>query len=270
MPKHRVEVVLPCVLMLGCIGASLAVGATPKKKPRRPKKPPTPLSLSRRAYGVLANEHLMFPIDQVGFVYESMWIGFMRVMHSRKVSYKQTTAELTCSRDGRHWTRVGKREEFIALGGPKDWDAHYHDPAAEPILIGDELWIYYRSTRSGKARDKQKHYIGLAKLRRDGFVSLNAGEKTGTVVTRPLTFEGRHLFVNAEVARSGYLKTALWTTSGPSPAEHALSQCKPVTGDVMAARVAWKGGSEIEHRKGEPLRVVFEMKDAKLYSFWVQ
>ena len=83
----------------------------------------------------------------VGFEYESMWIGMMRMMHTELIagSHKQTTVELTASRDGRHWTRVGEREQFIPLGGANDWDPHYQDPCTAPIRVGNELWIYYRS-----------------------------------------------------------------------------------------------------------------------------
>jgi len=207
----------------------------------------------------------------MGFYYESMWIGFMRVMHTRRAkSYKQTTVELTASRDGRHWTRVGKREEFIALGKPNDWDAHYHDPSTEPILIGNELWIYYRSTRMGAKKEHQRHCIGLAKLRRDGFVSLNAGEKTGTVVTRPLTFKGKELFVNAEVGKGGYVKAGLRKRSGKAVRAYTLAKCTPVTGNVLDGRITWEGKGTIECPPKTSLRLVFELKNAKLYSFWIK
>jgi hypothetical protein len=37
---------------------------------------------------------------------------------------------------------------------------------------------------------------GLAKMRRDGFVSLYAGADEGYLITRKLIFEGEYLFVN--------------------------------------------------------------------------
>ena len=105
---------------------------------------------------------------QNSFCYESMWLSYLRVMHTERTKgYKQTTVELTSSRDGRNWSRVGNREELIPLGSEREWDTDYHDPLWEPIAVGDELWIYYRS---GKLRrDEPRRYdMGLAKLRRDG------------------------------------------------------------------------------------------------------
>ncbi|MCH7685967.1 MAG: hypothetical protein IH899_04675 [Planctomycetes bacterium] len=53
----------------------------------------------------------------LSFCYESMWLSFVRVIHTeRTAGYKPTTVELTASRDGRHWTRVGNREEILSLG----------------------------------------------------------------------------------------------------------------------------------------------------------
>ena len=47
--------------------------------------------------------------------------------------------ELTASRDGRHWTRVGARDEIVPLGSESEWDPDYHDPSGDPILVGNEL-----------------------------------------------------------------------------------------------------------------------------------
>ncbi len=45
-------------------------------------------------------------------------------------------------------------------------------------------------------------YLGLGRLRLDGFVSLDAGAEEGVAVTRPLRFEGgRALQVNADAAQ---------------------------------------------------------------------
>jgi len=214
----------------------------------------------------------------IGFVYESMWIGLVRVMHTNRVpnSYKQTTVELTASRDGRHWTRVGKREEFLPLGKPDDWDPHYQDPCTPPILVGDDLWFYYRSVplcapRSDpKALKRRVHRIGLATIRRDRFVSLDAGEKPGQVVTRPLTFEGISLYVNARVAPGGHLKAELRDVSGKPLPQYSLGRCSPVSGDTLKARVVWEGRQAIQRLAGEPLRVAFELKNAHIFAFWLE
>lgn len=212
-----------------------------------------------------------------GFVYESMWIGLLRVMHDDIVpdSYKQTTVELTASRDGRNWYRVGNRDQFILLGKPTEWDPHYQDPSSAPVVVGDELWFYYRSTplwkEKGKPSGKDKlSRIGLAMLRRDGFVSLDAAENPGTVITRPLNFTGKNLFVNAEVAEGGYVKAEFRDSAGKPVGSYTIDKCAPVTGSAVKIPVAWGDQKTIEPSPGQSLRLVFELKNAKLYSFWIE
>ncbi|MFH1742720.1 MAG: hypothetical protein ABIH23_27250 [bacterium] len=208
----------------------------------------------------------------LSFCYESMWIGFMRMMHTERAGWKQTTVELTASRDGRHWSRVGKREEFIPLGGPSDWDADYHDPSWDPILFENELWVYYRSVNRNPSEENPKlgYVIGLAKLRRDGFVSLNAGDTPGTMVTRPLSFVGKSLFLNAEVDNGGWIKTAFVGTGNAAVEGHSLEDAVPITVGSMAIPVRWAKAREYRLPSGQHVCLKFELKNAKLYSFWIE
>ncbi|HPA44973.1 MAG TPA: hypothetical protein PLG59_05010 [bacterium] len=208
----------------------------------------------------------------LSFCYESMWIGFLRMMHTERTGWKQTTIELTASRDGRHWTRVGKREEFLPLGNPGEWDADYHDPSWDPILVGDELWIYYRSVNRDPS-DKNPnvgHAIGLATLRRDGFVSLNGSDPTGVVITRPLTFAGESLFINAEVAENGWIKASLLDDARNPIRDFGLEDTVTVKTGGISVPVVWKNIDVYRLPKGDHVRLQFEIKNAKIYSFWFQ
>lgn len=209
-----------------------------------------------------------------------MWIGLIRVMHTELIeeSRKQTVVELTASRDGRHFTRVARRETLIPLGAADEWDPHYHAPTLPPILVGDELWIYYFSMplldpeKVGleEAQAAQISRIGLASIRRDGFVSLDAGPTSGRVVTRPLTFDGQALYVNARIAADGWLKAELRNTAGESAAHYRLDQCDPLTGDVVSAQMTWGKRKLLELPANKSRRAVSELKNAKLYSFWLE
>jgi len=215
-------------------------------------------------------EHITFP-------YESLWIGQVRAMHTKRTGWKQVEGELSASRDGRHWSRICRGQRFLPLGSTDSWDADYLIPGrpGAPIEIGDELWFYYWGSRRVDKRDGDKKWryamhIGLAKLRRDGFASLDAGAKPGLVVTRPLTFGGKTLLLNADIAPGGHVRVALQDVSGKIVAPYTLGGCKPVTGDVLEARVSWAGRRIIRNTAGKSLRLVFELKKAKLYSFWLK
>jgi len=218
------------------------------------------------------------------FNYESMWIGLLRVYHENLTpSRKQTPIELTASRNGRNWQRVGTRgglgegrQEFMSVDDSGDWDDNYLD-AAPPILIGDELWFYYRGARLAPAGVDlmQSHKIGLATLRRDGFVSMNAGPEPGTLVTKPLEWDQRQtgrsiLYVNAEVGQGGYLKVSVSDAEAGSVIEgYSLAECNGVTGDQLAAAVTWGEHDTIDYAPATIPYLTFEMQNAKLYAFWL-
>jgi len=229
--------------------------------------------------------------EHVTFPYESMWIGLVRVMHgqkgvipkppirARRPGWKQVEVELTASRDGRHWTRVCRGRQFLPLGGKDRWDADYRIPArpGKPLLIDGKLWFYYWGARRperfqamGWPDPRIDMHVGLATLRRDGFVSLNAGARPGRVVTRPLTFEGKTLHVNADVAPGGRIRVAIQDAAGRTLPPYTLAGCNPLTGDVLDAKVAWAGRRTIRHKSAQSLRLAFELKKAKLYSFRIE
>jgi len=211
----------------------------------------------------------------LSFVYESMWLGLCRVMHSERTGWKQVEVELSLSRDGYHWARPAERKPFLPLGDADSWEPDYTDGVSNgPLLIGDELWFYYRGSRSPDRTQKAKRAwemaIGLAKLRRDGFASLDAGDSPGSLVTRPLTFSGRSLFVNVAVDKSGWVKAAVLTGAGEAIARYGLENSIPVARDTTAARMTWSGVERLPLPEDEHLRLQFQLKHAQLYSFWIE
>lgn len=210
-----------------------------------------------------------------GYVHESMWIGILTAMRYHVTGWKQTELQLTYSRDGRHWLRPQHREAFIPLGGGDSWEADYSVSAfTAPVLVGDELFIYYGGSRN-PARDKRPESdwpidLGLARLRRDGFASLNAGENPGQIVTRPLTFEGRSLFINAEIAQGGWVKAAVLSRDSKPLGGCSLDEAVPLTRGTTEGRMTWKAGAQLESSGDDHRRIIFQLKNAKLYSFWIR
>jgi len=94
--------------------------------------------------------------------------------------------------------------------------------------------------------------MGLAKMRRDGFVGLRGGVAT----TRPVRFSGRRLFVNL----SGTLEVDVLDEAGA-----LLKTLTPVSGDRTLLAV-----DDVSAFAGRPVRFRFRMgADSTLYSFWV-
>ena len=212
-----------------------------------------------------------------GFPYEGMYIGlrwlFRMDYHPKEVHASDLA--LDCSRDGRLWTRVGGRQLFMAINAKRDtWDSDIN-AAVSLLVVGDEVWIYYFSGPSAQYRDPKKlprgHWPGLAKLRLDGFASLNGGDQAGTVVTRPLTFAGKTLHVNAEVAEGGELLVGFRTRDGKKAVKgFSVEDCVPLTGDAVDMSVTWKAGADASSLSHSLTRIEFRLRNAKLYSFWIK
>jgi hypothetical protein len=209
----------------------------------------------------------------IGFVYESMWVGMIRTMRLIPKGFKQVDIQLSYSRDGRHWSRPSQRKPFIPLGTDDSWDADYLGPAKIiPALVGNELWFYYFGARNADRKDVKNwsFAIGLAKLRRDGFTSLNAGQTPGQIITRPMTFKGKKLFVNADVAEDGWVKAAVLTRESEPVASYTLDDSIALTKDTTKGRMIWNSKKELAPPGDDHLRLVFQLKNAKLYSFWIE
>ena len=69
-----------------------------------------------------------------------------------------------------------------------------------------------------------------ASIRLDGFVSMDAGAATGELVTRPLTFKGRHMFVNLD-APKGELRVEALGPEGRVVEPFSIERCIPISGD---------------------------------------
>lgn len=100
--------------------------------------------------------------------------------------------------------------------------------------------------------------------RLDGFVSLDAGEDVGTVVTRPLVFEGQHLELN--VAARGAVRVGLLDETGRPLPGLALEDCDPITADSTRQTVSWGGQSDIGPHAGKVVQVQLRLHNAKVFA----
>ena len=198
--------------------------------------------------------------------YESLWIAPLRVYRWRQ--FKQVEIQLAHSRDGRHYARTAGRQVFLPLGTAGDWDADYNI-CANPFFVdmGDQLWIYYTGSRNpARGYDEWQHRIGLAVLPRDRFVSMDGGQNRGVVTTRPLDLVGGRLHLNVDAAR-GQVRVSALDGAGQVLPGLGLDDCVPIDQDSLDAPVVWKDGRGLgEERR---VRLQFELRQAALFSFWV-
>ena len=150
------------------------------------------------------------------FRYGGLYIGMPAMYHAvgKAPEWRNTTGfhliQLVCSRDMRNWMRLGDRRPFI---GPSPLAAGAYDLTqiigpSNAVVRGDELWFYYTACKyrdAPEGADPDQGATCLAVLRRDGFISLDAGEQAGTIQTEPFKLPGTKILVNVD-APTGELR----------------------------------------------------------------
>ena len=182
--------------------------------------------------------------------------------------------QLVTSRDLVHWQRVAERQPFLEASplGAGAYDIQTIIGPSAPVVRDDELWFYYTGIKnyafvtSGNEPGYDDYYpdkgaVCLAVLRRDGFVSLDAGVEPGTLLTKPFVLAGTTLHVNVD-ARAGELGVTVLGEDGQT-----LAVSEPVTGNQPHAALRWKSG-DLDSVKGKTVSLRLSLHNAQLYSFW--
>jgi hypothetical protein len=177
------------------------------------------------------------------------------------------------SRDGFHWDRPD-RQPFLPLSEKRgDWNwGNLQSTVPCCLVVGDQLWFYV-SGRAGKAFPGSQHIdsgasTGLAMLRRDGFASMDAGSEQAVLTTRPVSFRGKHLFVNVDVPQ-GQLSVEVLDERSRVILPFDRQHCRPIRGDKTRQAVTWQVANNLAAVVGKAVRLRFILNSGSLYSFWV-
>ena len=103
-------------------------------------------------------------------------------------------------------------------------------------------------------------------LRLDGFVSVQAGYDGGELITKPIVFSGKRMFLNYSTSAVGSLRVELQDEDGKPLPGFALHDCLEIYGDRVDAAVSWKSSADVAALAGETVRIRFVIRDADLYA----
>ena len=226
------------------------------------------------------------------FNHGNQYLGLLQVSAIRAPG-TINRVELLSSRDGRSWRYVSRHQEFMSRGPKGRWDSTPEIllTAGPPLVVGDQIYLYFT------ARQRPAWFIGMARLRRDRFAGLRAGEGQpviasttpgGTldidhvwdgrqvpyVYTKAVRVLGRRLEVNIEAGPSGAVRVSLhkpYAAPKDRGAEvigaFSAAECNPVQGDGTRLEVRWKNGPDLSEVVGKDVVLMFQLKNATLWSY---
>ena len=143
------------------------------------------------------------------------------------------------------------------------------------LVRGDELWFYYTGIRqyafvtSGRDPGYDDYHpdagaICLATLRKDGFISVDAAESGGSLLTQPFELRGSELMVNVACRKKGQLQVELLNGDNS-----VLATTIPLEDNKVATKLAWNDNG-ITKFVGQQVRLRFTLTKASLYSYWIE
>ena len=211
------------------------------------------------------------------------WLGFVNVLH---MTDNTMDVQLAYSRDGCNFQRIMPGRPWLTTGDPGAWDATMVSICSKPIVVGDELYVYHGGTINHHdwwmvgpaegldhpeaqpgATANVRYALGLAKMKRDRFVSLDTGPvREGALITRPVRPAGSKLIVNAACREGGSVRAELTDAAGNVIAGFEKDNCIPFAADSVDHPFQWQAEKPTPTR-GEFIRIRFFLRKAEIFSF---
>ena len=140
-----------------------------------------------------------------------------------------------------------------------------------PLIVGDSLYFYSSGRRLSKIMWDSHTSTGLATLRRDGFVSMHAGKTEGYLTTEKLSFDGKYMFVNADVrTKKSALSVEVLDADGNPVPGFTKKECIALKrANSTKQMITWKDKKDLSELTGKNVRFKFYLTDGDLYAFWV-
>lgn len=224
------------------------------------------------------------------FRYHMYYLGLVYVLradpaeeHSRSTGLMDT--ELVVSHDGVQWTRLGGQQPFIARGPQGSFDMGMVGPNNGLVENDGKLWFYYNGWTGEHWETKAYRRAqspglwemgrlgsgtGLAQLRQDGFISVDAGEDEGTLTTPLERLDRGCVVINATTAGpAGYVAAEVVARDGGAVPGFGPQECDRFAGDSVRHVLTWRGQQTNDLPAGA-FALRFTMRQASLYSYAIE
>lgn len=208
------------------------------------------------------------------FEMDGVWYGLPMMFYvSRSVDDRPRGGDdgdievgLAYSYDLRHWFRPRDRRPVIPLGLEGSFDRHMICLPNTPVVVDDEVWLYYGGWNGPHGTVRRQAAVGLAKWKRGRILGWSdVGSGQGVIVTRPVPRRGGALWVNAEPGSGGWLKLGLTDAAGGPLDGFSPDDCDVLASDSVRGVVSWNGRTLLPNV--DAFRITFLLHRTILYGF---
>jgi hypothetical protein len=190
------------------------------------------------------------------FFHGGVYLGLVAI---HQQSSDRVWTELTWSPDTKTWHRISPGTPLIPNSEQElDYDYGCVYACAIPVFLENEIRLYYGGS-DWLHTSWRNAYLCLATLRPDGFAGYEqkSSDKPAVVTTAPVSYAGEAILVSADVREGGWIEVNIIDENGKSIAA-AGTVSKTVTDERLRLSSRIEAGA---------IRIKFEFKNAKLYSF---
>lgn len=190
------------------------------------------------------------------FYYAGVYLGLVAI---HEQSSDKVWTELAWSPDTKKWYRIDAGKPLIPTSEKKlDYDYGCVYACAYPVFKKNEIQLYYGGSdwlhtgwRNGS--------LCLTTLRPDGFAGFTSeiANEPATIITTPIDYNGESIKITTDIEKGGNIKVTVLNESGEEIAE-AKQISKTGTDKII------KLNKKVKPQK---IKLKFELKSAKLYSF---
>lgn len=208
------------------------------------------------------------PIAQYG----DLFVGLPAIFHKGirdAPDWDTVDTELAISSDSLNWSRVCPGEALIPRGAGSYPDGVYDCGcvyAAAPLLLGDEIWIYYGGS-NGLHNNWREGCLNLARLPRDrwaGYIARDS-QARARLWTRTLEMTQPELKLNAEIEPGGWIRAALLDADGAALSGFGFDDFRAIDQGGVACHLRW-GERTLADLPTLPVQLAFVFRAAKLYA----
>jgi len=184
------------------------------------------------------------------FPYNGMWFGLIQLADFE--THGLQPVELALSRDhGFTWSRPFRDTMFIPVGKPDAFDTGRIWSNATPVVLEDEIRLYFGGAENpwtfgkaekewGSKKKMPQTGIGLATLPRDRFAGLKPLERIGQITLKPRSLAGvKSITVNTAAVKAA-VRVELLDAQGYRIPGFTKTDAVPITGDQLRQAATWK------------------------------